>query len=639
MGDWVPVGIVFALSARSSYCDDCRPTEHGRLVMARERDHVVEELERELSAARKQLSDCLAILRVVPDIVYKVDPQGHFVFVSDSIRELGYTPEELQGKHFSVLVHGEDVVSVSRSAVLPKYTGRVTGRVLAPKLFDERRTGERKTKNLVLRLNRKEEPDEDEGDKPGRLQFYGEVMATGHYDRDIQSKGKRFLGTVGTIREIGAERPLPGRGDEGQDEYDAQEGDGVFAGTVGVIRDVTERRRLERQKRELQARLFQARKMEAVGQLAAGIAHDFNNILGAISGYADLLTRKLGDRDPKLAKYAGTIMAGANRAAGLTTKLLSFARKGRYRSLEIDMHSLVTEVMAALRDSSDMRIILRKEFSARTATVLGDPDQLRDALFDVALNAKDALSEQGEIVFASFEANVDGEFCYTHGLDSASRDYLVISVHDSGVGMDEETRKRVFEPFFTTKEAGKGTGLGLASAHGVIEAHRGTMEVESARGEGTTVRMYLPMFREGTAGPVRETIPICGDYEPSGKRILIIDDEEVFLDAGGEMLRALGHKVILFRSVSHALEFYQDNYHRVDLVIIDMDMPAMRGDECYRRLKRINGEVKALIATGHNLDEAAEKLLEDGVTGFMQKPFLIEQLRESIGRILYGNNS
>jgi CheY-like chemotaxis protein len=357
-------------------------------------------------------------------------------------------------------------------------------------------------------------------------------------------------------------------------------------------------------------------------------------MLGAISGYADLLSRKLADRDPKLAKYARTILAGANRAAGLTSKLLTFARRGKYRSLAVDIHLLLREVMAALRGTVESGVILKEELSASTAQVLGDPDQLRDALLDVAVNARDALPEDGEIVFSTSVISVDEAFSRAHNLDCAYPDYLVVSIRDTGVGMDEETAGRVFEPFFTTKELGKGTGLGLASSYGVVEAHRGTMEIESAPGRGTTVRIYLPLLRQESPtspdGPYRA----LGDDQGRSKRIMVIDDEEIFLEACGDMLEALGYETVTFRSPRHAIERFREDHDDIDLVVIDMVMPGIAGGECFRRLKQIDPDIKALVATGHALEDAADRLLADGVAGFMRKPFVMEQLAEAVGRVL-----
>ncbi len=255
--------------------------------------------------------------------------------------------------------------------------------------------------------------------------------------------------------------------------------------------DVTDRKLAEEHRVRLEERLRQAEKMEAIGQLAGGVAHDFNNQLTGVIGYAQMLRRKAGD-NPMAKEYCTRILKAVERSSGLTSQLLAFARKGKYLLVEVDMHATIHEVVSMLKHSISKQIIIREQLEADPHFTKGDPTQLQNALLNLALNACDAMSDGGEITFCTKTVEFDQAMCTGLPFNVDPGKYLRVRVHDTGSGMDDSVIRHIFEPFFTTKEKGKGTGMGLAAVYGTVKNHRGTIEVESAPGEGTTFTIHLP---------------------------------------------------------------------------------------------------------------------------------------------------
>lgn len=265
--------------------------------------------------------------------------------------------------------------------------------------------------------------------------------------------------------------------------------------------DVTERKQLEE-------RLRQSEKMDAIGQLAGGIAHDFNNQLVGIMGYSEMLYKKLDDENLK--SFAENILKASKRAADLTGNLLAFARKGKYREVQVDVHGIIDEVVVMLEHSIDKRIDIRKMFKADGAVIAGDPTQIQNALLNLAINARDAMPSGGELLFSTDTVKIDEYFNKLHAQKLPEGNYMKICVSDNGTGMDSDMIKHVFEPFFTTKESGKGTGLGLASVYGTVKSHKGVIDVQSEPGHGTTFNIYFPVFIESIGDSVSNQIISTG---------------------------------------------------------------------------------------------------------------------------------
>jgi len=399
----------------------------------------------------------------------------------------------------------------------------------------------------------------------------------------------------------------------------------------GLGLDITERKRAEEEQRKLQEQLRQAQKMEAIGTLAGGVAHDFNNILTGILGQAQML--KLHSSPGSEAYEAAQVIEkAAQRGAQLTQQLLGFARKGQMQNVLVDLHEVIGDVIQLLSRTIPKNISIVKEFHAPRATIIGDPGQMEQMLLNLAINARDAMPEGGELKFATELVRIEASYVRTHA-DIERGEYVCVSVADTGCGIPKEIQPRIFEPFFTTKEPGEGTGMGLAMVYGIVKSHKGTIEVASEVGQGTTFKIYLPLAEQPDKAerPEREEV-----FARGSGRILLVDDEELIRDIGRDILNHLGYEVVTAADGEQAVEYYKEHADEIDLVIIDMIMPRMDGRKCFRKLKEINPNVKAVLSTGYAVDALAQELLEEGMMGYVQKPYRIEQLAETVARAIAG---
>jgi two-component system cell cycle sensor histidine kinase/response regulator CckA len=417
------------------------------------------------------------------------------------------------------------------------------------------------------------------------------------HDYTSQKDGKYFLRTL-----------CPVKGAEGR----------TVAVTV-VSKDVSELKRLE-------VRLQQAQKMEAIGTLAGGIAHNFNNLLMGIGGYVSLIAIELGDGDSireKLKKIEKLVESGTQ----LTSSLLGYAREGRYEVRVIDLNALV-------RETAETFGITKKEMRIHTQldeTLLGiqvDYGQIEQVLWNLLVNAADAMPGGGDCFLTT--ANVTHENMKGKLYIPKPGNYVELTMTDTGTGMEEKTLKRVFDPFFTTKGVGRGTGLGLASAYGIIKAHGGYIEVESELGKGTTFQVYLPASEK----EARETEQTPAEVSRGVGTILLIDDEPFVLDVGKGLLERMGYRVLTATDGPAAVEIFEKQQNMVDMVLLDMIMPGMDGGEVFDRLREINAKVKVLLSSGFSVDGKASHILARGCDGFIQKPFNAKGLSAKVKQIL-----
>lgn len=387
-----------------------------------------------------------------------------------------------------------------------------------------------------------------------------------------------------------------------------------------VARDITEKRAVDQQLRESREKLLYSEKMEAIGRLAGGVAHDFNNQLASIVGCADLLRDSLSNR-PDLVRYTDIILSAAEYSATLTNQLLAFARKGKYQIVKVDIHQLIEEVLIVLERSIDKEIVLHRELTAKKPFVKGDPSQLKNALLNIAINARDAMMPDGGIVrIRTSDTVMTREECERQRIDASPGPYIRIDIEDTGAGMDEETLPHLFEPFFTTKGAGRGTGLGLASVYGTVSNHKGAITVASTPGKGSRFSLFLP--KEET----RENRPVVPERKEGGRAtVLLVDDEQTVLEAVEMMLQSLNLNVITCRNGPDALDAIQ-NSPNVDLVILDLVMPDWNGIKTYGELRKINPNVKVLLSSGYSLNGDGQQLLAFGASGFLKKPFRKNEL-------------
>lgn len=398
--------------------------------------------------------------------------------------------------------------------------------------------------------------------------------------------------------------------------------------SIASLLDFTDRYRAETEREQLRERLSQAEKLEAIGQLAGGVAHDFNNQLGAIMGFAEVLETSL--EDGELRESARLIGQASRRAAELTRQLLAFARKGKLLSVPVDIHQVIRDVVALLQRSIDRRVEIRLNLVASPSTTLGDPAQIQNALMNLAINSRDAMPDGGVLSFSTELRRLDDEYCRQQPHEIEPGTFIQISVEDTGVGMDAETCRRVFEPFFTTKPVGKGTGLGLASVYGSVKQHRGAIHLYSEVGKGSCFRIFLPMVPMEVEVVPR---PVPLESEHTG-RILLVDDEDLVARWGARVLSGMGYHVDVCHDGREAVEFYTQNHASIDLVVLDIIMPRMGGSDVFRALRAINPDVKVIVSSGFSLEGEAQKLLDEGAKGFLQKPFQASELGDLIRSVL-----
>ncbi|OPY05802.1 MAG: Blue-light-activated protein [Syntrophaceae bacterium PtaB.Bin038] len=394
---------------------------------------------------------------------------------------------------------------------------------------------------------------------------------------------------------------------------------------IMVLEDVSEHRRIE-------AQFHHAQRMEAVGTLAGGIAHDFNNLLMVIQGNISLMLYELDPKHPfhdRLRSIEKQVQSGSR----LTAQLLGYARKGRYEVRPIDLNQLVEEACETF-SRTRKEILIHQELARDLYAIEADAGQLEQVLMNLFVNAADAMPGGGSLIVRT--ANTDHHAMKGKLYNPKPGNYVQITVSDSGTGMDKKTMERIFEPFFTTKEMGRGTGLGLASVYGIVKGHGGFIDVDSQKGKGTTFRIYLaatdkPVVRNGAEAPE----PITRGSET----ILLVDDEQMMLDIGRDLLQAMGYRVITARDGEEAVEVYRGRSGEIDLVLLDIVMPKMGGGQAYDCIKAINPAVKVLLLSGYSIDGEATQILARGCNGFIQKPFNLEQLSRSVKSVLTGNGT
>jgi PAS domain S-box-containing protein len=400
-------------------------------------------------------------------------------------------------------------------------------------------------------------------------------------------------------------------------------------GFRGVLRDVSDRKEAEAEKKKLEIQVQQAQKMESIGTLAGGIAHDFNNILMGIQGNASLMAIKTDASHPSYEKIKN-IETYVENGTELTRQLLGFARRGKYHAITTDINDVIEKSARMFgRTKKEIRIHLDLVPEIWTAEV--DRGQIEQALLNLYVNAWQAMPDGGGLSLKTENIVLDADFINTQPYKVEAGDYIKITVTDSGIGIDKQTQARIFEPFFTTKEMGRGTGLGLASVYGIIKNHGGYINVCSETGQGTAFTIYLPASAKAIQPEVKTVTPIV---VTGNGTILLIDDEKMIIDVGQELLQELGYDVLTASSGRQAIEIYRQKHTQIDLVIMDLIMPGLSGGETYDRLKEINTDVKVLLSSGYSINGQAAKIMERGCDGFIQKPFNINQLSEKIQGII-----
>jgi len=399
--------------------------------------------------------------------------------------------------------------------------------------------------------------------------------------------------------------------------------EGQRKGFRGIVRDITEKKNLESQ-------LLQAQKMEAIGTLAGGIAHNFNNLLMSIQGNTSLMLLDTNPNHPhyeRLTNIEKSVQSGSK----LTSQLLGYARGGRYEVKPISINRIITDTSATF-SMTRKDITLHQDLEHTLSGVKADQGQIEQIILNIYVNAAEAMIGGGKLFITT--RNISHKDIKKKPYTIKPGNYILLTIRDTGTGMDKATQAKVFDPFFTTKGLAKGTGLGLASVYGIIKAHGGYIDLESQKGQGTTFFIYLPASKE----TIGEEIKIPGVIEKGKETILLVDDEEIILDVGEALLTSLGYTVLIAHGGKEALEIVRTTLPSSppDLVILDMIMPSMGGGETYDRMKEFSPTIKVLLSSGYSINGQAKEILKRGCDGFIQKPFTLGEVSKAIRAVLGG---
>jgi signal transduction histidine kinase len=377
---------------------------------------------------------------------------------------------------------------------------------------------------------------------------------------------------------------------------------------------------------QVQKKLAEYDKTEALGQMASSVAHEFNNLLMHIQGNISLMLLDVDSSHPhneRLKSIEQSVMRGSD----VSKQLLGFARGGKYDVKKMDLNEIVEKSSQVFGRTKNEIKIFRK-YQTDVWTVEADQGQIEHVLLNLYRNAWQAMPGGGELYLGVKNIHLDREFVRPYNLDPG--DYVKISIRDTGVGMDNDSQERIFDPFFTTKETVRGTGMGLPSAYGIISNHKGVITVQSVLGEGTTFSIYLPTPKKEVK--IEREVP--REVSHGKETVLLVDDEDMIIEIGKEMLEKMDYKVFATRNGAEAVKIFKENKDIIDLVILDMIMPDMGGGETYDRMKEINPDVKVLLSSGYSVNGEATSILERGCSGFIQKPFSMKDLLSKIRVIL-----
>ena len=398
--------------------------------------------------------------------------------------------------------------------------------------------------------------------------------------------------------------------------------------TVASGQDITERKQFD-------AQIIHAHKMEAIGTLAGGIAHDFNNVLQGISGYTQLLLMRKAHDDPDR-DYLGQIEELIQVTTKLVGQLLIFSRKAEKKVRLLDLNREVARIMKPLMRMVLRMISLEMNLSDDLKQINMDQAQLELVIMNLVVNASDAMPDGGRLVIETKNAELDDSYCRGH-VGAVRGRYVLLKVSDNGCGMDSETREHIFEPFYTTRKISKGTGLGLAIVYGIIKDYNGYITCSSEPGQGTVFEVYFPAGEGAESGgdrPVEDEGVTAG--QGSSGTILVVDDEKSILEIACDILTQYGYRTLTAESGEDALELYEAKGDQIDLVILDIGMPGMGGHRCFEELRRIDPAIKVIITTGYSTSRKVDEMLEAGAAGFIGKPYRLVDMVKKVQGVLEG---
>jgi len=413
---------------------------------------------------------------------------------------------------------------------------------------------------------------------------------------------------------------------------------GMLSGVIEYVRDITQRTLMEKERQRLEEQMKQTQKLESLGVMAGGIAHEFNNLLMGVLGNADLALEDLTEASPAR-QCVREIRKTGRRAAELTKQMLAYSGRGRLAIEAINLGALIEEMDSLLRASISKKATLEYDFSADPPTVEGDASQLRQLIMNLVTNASEAIEERAS------EGDSGGVIHIRAGVMRASREYLAdsyvddglpagpyvfLEVRDTGCGMDKDTQARIFDPFFTTKFVGR--GLGLAAALGIVRGHRGAMRVESEPGHGSLFQALIPCAGAALGGE-----PVSPSAAPARRRetrILVVDDEESVREVARKILERAGYGVVTACDGEEALQIFRARGEEIAAVLLDLTMPRMDGEETFRHMREIRGDVPVILSSGYTREEAHRRFGDNGLAGFLQKPYRSHILSNKVRRVL-----
>jgi two-component system cell cycle sensor histidine kinase/response regulator CckA len=408
-----------------------------------------------------------------------------------------------------------------------------------------------------------------------------------------------------------------------------EDDNGKVMGAVGHVQDITEHKNEEKQKEILETHLRKAQRMEALGTLAGGIAHDFNNILSAIYGYSELAQLRCPENS-KLRHYIDQISMASNRAKHLVQQILAFSRQGKSEKRMVDISDVIGETVKLIEATFPATIDIKHHIAPHAGNLFADETQIHQVLMNLCTNAYHSMQKEGGLLEVELAPATIGTF------DSSSYPilnpgkYLKLVVADTGHGMDQDLLDQIFDPYFTTKKSGVGTGMGLSTAHGIVKDHGGSIKVSSRPGIGTTFQVFFPIAEAASQRPAAES----GRFSSGKGSILLVDDETPILDSGKAFLEDLGYEVDVSTCPVDALELVQTNPDKYHLVITDMIMPKMSGENLAKAIKKDRPDIPILLWTGYSENINADTIAEAGVSEVLLKPITLSHLANTIQKVL-----
>ncbi len=414
------------------------------------------------------------------------------------------------------------------------------------------------------------------------------------------------------------------------------DGKGNLLGYRGIDREITNRRRLEEERQRLHVQIQHSQKLESLGVLAGGIAHDFNNLLMGVLGNASLTLKSLSN--PIEAKqYIEKIEKAAQQAAKLTNQMLAYSGKGKFVIQPVNLSELVEEMTQLLKVSISKNVSIRYNFSPDLPDIEADVSQISQVIMNLIVNASESIGNKvGVISVRTNIMKVDDTYLIEtfFGDNVTEGEYVFLEVSDNGIGMDKATQEKIFDPFFTTKF--KGHGLGMAAVLGIVRGHKGAIKVYSELGQGTTIKVLFPA--EKAVKPKKIPRETTNQTELAGKTVLVVDDEQTVREVIRDMLKNRDMKVIEAANGREGIEIYREHGDTIFLVLLDTTMPEMNGEEVFKQLRQMNPDVKVILISGYNQQDATSFFVGKGLAGFIQKPFTLEKLMEKLNELPVDDN-